>query len=289
MKNNKTIISIIQSTLDKNVLSISPLSGGSIATAYRVQLENNKTLFVKVSPQHEDMFVKEADGLRELEKAKAIRIPEVFIANEDLLVLEFLPVTTPSNRSRFFELFGTQFAQLHRYTSEHFGFVENNYIGSTPQINLPLMNSWKEFFYINRLVFQFRLAEQNGYVQQELVYLFRKLEKQFDGFIPDDGEAPTLLHGDLWSGNFLCVEDGIPAVIDPAVYYGHREADLAMTMLFGGFSEAFYESYQEAFPLNDEWRRRCELYKIYHLFNHLNLFGEGYYPQLFDMMKILLK
>ena len=275
--------------LDTNVLSISPLSGGSIATAYRAQLKDNKTLFVKVSPQHDDMFIKEGNGLNELKKANAIRIPEVIFANKELLALEFLPITTTSKHSGFFECFGSQVALLHRYTTEQYGFGENNYIGSTPQMNLPLTSSWKEFFYVNRLVFQFRLAEQNGYIEQELVYLFRRLEKQFESLIPDDDEAPTLLHGDLWNGNFLCVEDEIPAVIDQAVYYGHREADLAMTMLFGGFGEAFYESYNEAFPLNDEWKRRCELYKLYHLFNHLNLFGEGYYRQLYDTMKFLLK
>jgi len=286
---NSSIIPHIQSALNKNVLSLSPLSGGSIASAYRVEMSDGQSLFVKSSPQHHDMFVKEANGLRELAKANVLRIPEVILASEELLILEYLPVTTPTQRTQFFEQFGKHFAQLHRHSATQFGFIENNYIGSTLQENLPQTNSWKDFFVEHRLEFQFRLAEQNGYNDKEIISLFTKLEKQIDRLIPNDGEPPTLLHGDLWNGNFLCVENNTPALIDPAVYYGHREADLAMTMLFGGFSEAFYASYHETYPLNDEWRRRCELYKLYHLFNHLNLFGEGYYSQIYDTIKSLLK
>ena len=286
---SSSIIPLIQSALSKNVLSLSPLSGGSIASAYRVEMSDGQSLFVKSSPQHQDMFVKEANGLRELAKANVLRIPEVILASEELLILEYLPVTTPTQRTQFFEQFGKHFAQLHRHSATQFGFIENNYIGSTLQENLPQTNSWKDFFVEHRLEFQFRLAELNGYNDKEIISLFTKLEKQIDRLIPNDGEPPTLLHGDLWNGNFLCVENNTPALIDPAVYYGHREADLAMTMLFGGFSEAFYASYHETYPLNDEWRRRCELYKLYHLFNHLNLFGEGYYSQIYDTIKSLLK
>ena len=285
---NNKIISLIRSALNENVTSLSSVSGGSIAAAYRAELKSGQTLFVKASPQHPDMFIKEANGLRELQKANALRVPEVIFADEELLLLEFLSVTPPTRRTHFFEQFGKQFAQLHRHTAAQYGFSENNYIGSTPQHNLPPMSSWKEFFAVHRLEFQFKLAEQNGYKDKEIVYLFRRVEKQIEALIPNDGEQPSLLHGDLWNGNFLCVENNVPAVIDPAVYYGHREADLAMTMLFGGFSEAFYASYHEAFPLTEDWKRRCELYKLYHLFNHLNLFGEEYYPQIYNVMKSLV-
>jgi len=280
---------VIQQALKTNIRSLSPLSGGSIASAYRAELDNEKSFFVKVSPQHPNMFNREANGLRELKKTNAIRVPEIIFAANDILILEFLPVSSPTNRKSFFEHFGRQFAQLHRYTSQQFGFSENNFIGSTPQINLPQSGSWKDFFVANRLEFQFRLAEQNGYADKEFISLFQKLEKKIEQLIPDDGEPPALLHGDLWSGNYLCLENNIPAVIDPAVYYGHREADLAMTMLFGGFSETFYASYHEAYPLNEGWKKRCELYKLYHLFNHLNLFGEGYYSQVVGTTNFLLK
>ena len=236
MNGSSKISSLIQSTLNKNVHSLFPLNGGSIASAYRAEIDDKRSLFVKASPQHSDMFMKEANGLRELKKADAIRVPEIIAVNNDVLILEFLPVSLPTNRKLFFEQLGRRFAQLHRCTSKQFGFYENNFIGSTPQINIPISKSWREFFLVNRLEFQFKLAEQNGYTDREFYSQFQRLERQIDQLIPDDGEPPALLHGDLWSGNYLCLENDIPAIIDPAVYYGHREADLAMTMLFGGFS-----------------------------------------------------
>ncbi len=157
------------------------------------------------------------------------------------------------------------------------------------QQNIPRSDSWKEFFAVNRLEFQFRLAESNGYRDAEILRLFRKMESLIERIVVDEGEPPTLLHGDLWSGNFLCTGNDNPVLFDPAVYYGHREMDLAMTMLFGGFNEAFYASYHDAYPLNDEWKRRCELYKLYHLFNHLNLFGKACYPQIYSVMNGLLR
>ncbi len=286
---NNHIHSLIHSAINKNVISLSPVSGGSIASTFRAELDDKSSLFIKVSPQYNDMFIKEASGFRELKKADAIRVPEVLYASEEILITEFLPVSSPTHRTQFFETFGSQFARLHRQTSDTFGFHENNYIGSTPQINLPQMRSWKEFFILNRLDFQFRLAEKNGHNDKEFVSLFRSLEKQIIRLIPEDGEPPALLHGDLWSGNYLCTEKNIPAIIDPAVYYGHREADLAMTMLFGGFGEKFYTAYNQEYPLNEGWERRMELYKLYHLFNHLNLFGVGFYSQVCETMKLLLK
>lgn len=289
MKNSNQIISLIQSSVNQNVKNLSPLSGGSISSAYKVDLSDGRTVFVKISPRYDDMFTKEANGLQELQKANAIRTPEIIFVNTELLILEFLPAKQISHRKDFFELFGKQFAQLHKFTGEKFGFLEDNYIGSTPQKNLPQSTSWKEFFFVNRLEFQFNLAEQNGYRDKDILYLFKNLEKRIDSLIPDDGKLPSLLHGDLWSGNYLCIDNSVPAIIDPAVYYGHREADLAMTMLFGGFGEAFYASYQESHPLNEDWEHRMELYKLYHLFNHLNLFGEGYYSQVYDTLRRLMK
>ncbi len=289
MKAHSNIISRIQTTLNTNVLSLTPLTGGSIAASFRADLEQGGSVFVKTAPQHKDMFIKEANGLNELRTSNAVKVPEVITAAEDVLILEFLGVSVPQHNTRFLETFGKQFAQMHRTTSDRFGFREDNYIGSTLQKNLPLETSWKDFFLTNRLEFQFRLAESNGYRDAEILSLFRKMEPLLERIIVEDGERPALLHGDLWSGNFLCTGNDVPVLIDPAVYYGHREADLAMTMLFGGFSDAFYASYHEAYPLNDDWKRRCELYKLYHLFNHLNLFGENYYPQIYETMKGLLR
>ena len=279
---------LVEHALKKNVTSVMPLGGGSISTAMKATLSDGEIVFVKVSPQQTDMFPKEANGLRELAKADAVRIPAVIFADEKILVLEFLPPSSPPNRKLFFEEFGRQFAALHRCTSSSFGFFEDNYIGSTPQQNLPLSSSWKEFYYTRRLQYQFLLAEENGYVNAELRRCFDALGRRMEELVPDDGEPPALLHGDLWAGNFLCMEGARPAIIDPAVYYGHHEADLAMTLLFGGFGDSFYSAYAEAYPLNPGWQRRMELYKLYHLFNHLNLFGEGYYGQVLRTMQDLV-
>jgi len=280
---------LVEHSLKKSVTSVTSPVGGSISSAMKATLSNGETVFVKVSPQQRDMFPKEANGLRELAKAGAMKIPAVVLADEKILVLEFLPPSTPPNRKLFFEEFGRQFAALHRSTSPSFGFFENNYIGSTPQQNMPQTISWKEFYFTRRLQYQFTLAEKNGYADAAMCTAFDALGRGMDELIPEDGEPPALLHGDLWGGNFLCIEGGKPAIIDPAVYYGHREADLAMTLLFGGFGESFYSSYDEAYPMNRGWRERMELYKLYHLFNHLNLFGEGYYGQVLGTMKKLAR
>lgn len=279
------INNLIQSALNEPVQHVSPLGGGSISTAYKATLADGRTVFTKIHPQFPDMFQKEANGLRELAAGRAIRTPEVLHADTTLLILEFLPVGGMRNSNRFFEHFGRSFAQLHRHTAPLFGFNEDNYIGSTPQKNLPRMDSWSDFYWSHRLLYQFRLAEQNGYVNETMRALFLKLEKQLDEVIPDDGEPPALLHGDLWNGNFLCLGNDEPAIIDPAVYYGHREADLGMTLLFGGFSEHFYDAYAEEYPLQKGWEQRMEIYKLYHLLNHLNLFGEGYYGQVMNVMQ----
>ena len=285
----ETVNSLIEHALKKEVASITPIGGGSISTAMKATLRDGENVFVKVSPQQKDMFPKEANGLRELAKADAVKVPGVICVEENILILEFLPSSSPFNRKKFFEEFGRQFAALHRCTSPSFGFIENNYIGSTPQWNAPRSSSWKEFYRNCRLLFQFHLAEENGYVDAELRRLFSALDRRLDELIPDDGELPALLHGDLWSGNFLCVEGDTPAIIDPAVYYGHREADLAMTMLFGGFGDSFYSAYNEIYPLKPGWKKRTELYKLYHLFNHLNLFGRGYYEEVVGTMKALAR
>ena len=276
---------IIGEKTGRKVISLSSLGGGCISPAYKATLSDGGSVFIKESPQFPDMFEKEANGLRELMRSKAIRIPDVLHADKEVLILEYLPVSSIGSRKKFFEEFGRQLAQLHRFASSSFGFFEDNYIGSTPQKNTPLSNSWREFYWNERLLFQFRLAEHNGYADSGLRKAFTSLEQRINDIIPEDGESSALLHGDLWSGNYLCVEHDVPAIIDPAVYYGHREADLGMTLLFGGFSDSFYDSYNEAYPLNKGWEFRMEVYKLYHLFNHLNLFGEGYYGQVVETMR----
>lgn len=283
------IENLIHSALSVPVRHVSPLGGGSISTAYKAILADGRTVFAKIQPQFPDMFTKEATGLRELALAGAIRIPEVIHADTSLLILEYLPVAVMKNRRHFFEQFGRSFARLHRHSAPVFGFAEDNYIGSTQQKNLPRMDSWRDFYWSHRLQYQFLLAERNGYADESLRLGFLRLETQLGDIIPDDGEPPALLHGDLWNGNYLCLENDEPAIIDPATYYGHREADLGMTLLFGGFSEQFYGAYNEEYPLHKGWEQRMEIYKLYHLMNHLNLFGEGYFGQVLSVLHKIVR
>jgi fructosamine-3-kinase len=168
---------------------------------------------------------------------------------------------------------GQGLAALHRNSAEYFGFTSDNYIGRTPQPNPPT-RSWIEFFREQRLAFQLDLAISKGF--EFLRDDGRRLLSQLDAMFAGHDPVPSLLHGDLWGGNWASLNSGEPVIFDPAVYYGDRETDLAMTRLFGGFGDNFYTAYQAAWPMSVGWQRRSELYQLYHVLNHANLFGIGY-------------
>jgi len=219
----------------------------------------------------------EANGLRELALSQEIRVAKVVAVGSDYILTEYIRRGTTSED--FFKRFGRAFANMHRYQSGYFGFYENNFIGNNVQVNISNekeRSDWATFYFNKRLLYQFQLAETNGYMTRELKNGMDRLEKNIATILKDSIEPPCLLHGDLWAGNFICDENGEAVLIDPAVYYGHREADLAMTKLFGGFSQSFYDSYQREYPLKPGWEYREGLYKLYHVMNHLNLFGYGY-------------
>lgn len=269
------------------------ISGGCINSAMTVYSNSGDTFFLKyntsASPK---MFQAEAKGLMELAKAKAISIPRVIAYSEDsskdtpFILMEY--IQSIQKAKDFDELFGRQFAELHKYSSDEydgkFGFIENNFIGSTDQIN-DWTDSWVDFLREKRLGFQIDLARKNNYWKPELEKLWESLSSQLDDFIGSIDEKPSLLHGDLWSGNYLVGTKGEPCIIDPAVYYGSREADLAMTELFGGFSPEFYSAYKESYPLESGYEERSKIYKLYHLLNHLNLFGTGYLTQVQSILE----
>jgi len=274
----------LENILNEKVVSACSIGGGCIANSKRIITSSGKEYFVKSYTANKSSILgNEANGLRELKKANAIRIPEVIYNDDDFLIIEFIDEGMKSKD--FFIRFGKQFAELHKTKAEKFGFFENNFIGSNPQINLPQSSNWSEFYWENRLLFQFRLAEKNGYVDESFRKIFSDFEKVYHTLLSGSEEEPALLHGDLWSGNFLIDEDDNPVLIDPAVYYGHREADLAMTRLFGGFDRDFYTSYNETYPLRLGWEERVDIYKLYHILNHLNLFGTGYLSQSISIMK----
>jgi fructosamine-3-kinase len=262
---------------DLHIENFKPVYGGDINTSFRLDT-NRGTFFIKLNDAalFPGMFEKEAHGLDELRKTATVYVPEVIMTGqvEDtaFLVLEFI---SPDERKgpAFWEKFGRQLAELHRHTNRYYGFYEDNYNGSLIQINTP-DDSWVNFFIEKRLKYQLKIALNKGYFDTDTVENFERLFENLHDIIPD--ELPHLLHGDLWSGNFLSNPDKGPVLIDPAVYYGNREMDLAMTQLFGGFDDIFYASYHEAYPLHPGWQTRFMIYQLYPLLVHANLFGGSY-------------
>ena len=265
-----------------------PLGGGCINQAYRVE-GNGQRFFVKLNnPECLSMFEAEAAGLQEIRNSRTLRAPapicwsgNTFVA---WLVLEYVEMRGGSG-SGANEL-GEGLAAMHHISSGEFGWTCNNTIGATPQINARSSN-WIDFWRKHRLGYQLQLAKANGY-SGRLQTQGEHLKEELDCFFPDGQPAVSLLHGDLWSGNYNFDETGQPIIFDPAVYYGDRETDIAMTELFGGFPGSFYAAYRSAYPLNAGYATRKTLYNLYHILNHLNLFGRGYLSQAEEMMGKLL-
>jgi fructosamine-3-kinase len=263
------------------------LGGGCINSAVRLS-DGQRRFFVKVNAAaRRDMFEAERDGLDELARAEAIRVPLAIAVGSDRaqswLILEDIAFGRPGPGSA--RRAGRALAALHRRTAPAFGWHRDNTIGATAQPN-DWADSWVEFWRAHRLGFQLRLAAHNGH-RGRLQDLGERLLTRFDSLI-DHAPCASLLHGDLWGGNIGYATDGEPVIFDPAVYYGDREADLAMTELFGGFDGAFYAGYREGWPLDAGYAVRRTLYNLYHVLNHLNLFGGGYGAQAEDMMRRLL-
>lgn len=269
-------------------VSLSGIGGGCIADSRIATFKDGSSVFVKCLAGSPDMFEREAEGLEALAGARAIRVPGVLAVDGGALVLEH--IRSAARQKDFFEDFGRSFARLHRHHGPACGFAHDNYIGATQQLNAPLVSAWPvdtepgdgsdwpEFFIERRLRFQVRLAAERGH-GNELQRLLDACESRLNEMLLDAVEPPGILHGDLWGGNYIVDENGAACLIDPAVYFGHREADLAMTSLFGGFEPSFYAAYQEEFPLADGHRERLPAYQLYHVLNHLNLFGGAYYAQ----------
>ena len=286
---NSEISNKINELTGDELVDVRSIAGGCIADSKIVTTQSGKQFFVKNLFGADDMFRKEANGLRELSKAASIRVPEVIHADNAFLVLEC--IEQGGKPHNFFTVFGQSFAQMHQYTSNSFGFFEDNYIGASPQYNIcsgDAAQHWPAFYYEKRLLPQLKMAEANGVATQELRQGIHRLEARIETILSGSTEPPALLHGDLWGGNYLCDALGKPVLIDPAVYYGHREADLAMTKMFGGFAPDFYSAYQYTYPLADGWEYRRNMYILYHCLNHLNLFGGSYYGQCISIMRSYL-
>ena len=249
------------------------LSGGDINEAYAVTLADGRPFFVKTNRRPPPgMFRAEARGLAWLAEAGALRVPAVAAVDEGFLALELL--ATGRRPASFDEELGRGLAALHRTGAPGFGLDHDNFIGSLPQANAAA-RSWPEFYRTQRLEAQLRRAAHEGRASSRMRQGFERLFRVL-GELCGPAEPPARLHGDLWGGNLLCDDHGAPCLIDPAVYGGHREIDLAMMRLFGGFGGRVFDAYDEAWPLADGHQERASLYQLYPLMVHVNLFGGSY-------------
>lgn len=270
-----------RTTIDDHV----PVGGGSINDAWKLATRNG-SFFLKtnLADRFPSMFEAEADGLERIRSTSTVRVPEVIAHGEvgetTYLLLEF--ITSGPRTPEFWQRLGRSLAHMHRHTSDHFGLERSNYIGSLEQPN-PAHSEWSEFFIHARLEPQLRMARNSGRLGAGSVFRSERLFGNLNDLFPK--EAPALLHGDLWSGNQMANADGFPVLFDPAVYYGHREMDLAMSRLFGGFDRTFYSSYQDEWPLEIGWEEREDLCNLYPLLVHVNLFGGGYVTQVEQILR----
>jgi protein-ribulosamine 3-kinase len=271
---------IFQSTgVETEEIDFSFVTGGCINNTVKLSCKAGVFFLKWNESAPAGMFEAEAKGLKLLQDTGAVRVPEIIntgtIEGKDYLLLEFLESARRAANQA--ETLGRELAALHRSSSSYFGLDHDNYIGRLPQKN-ESKQSWADFFIECRLKPQMGLAADNGLIANDTVLRFEAFYAKVPTLFPE--EPPSLLHGDLWSGNVHTGPDGYAWLIDPAVYYGHREMDIAFTQLFGGFDEAFYKAYNEVFPLQPGWEERTEICNLYPLMVHVNLFGTSYLPAI---------
>lgn len=271
---------VVEESLDAKLVAHSFISGGCINNTLKLETSKGR-FFVKWKANEPDLFEKEKLGLELLSRHSPIRIPNIIFLGEldgkNYLLLEWIEKGPPSKA--FWEEFGRGLAEQHRQTNELFGLDHNNHIGRLPQLN-HLIKDWTTFFRECRIKPQLMMAKTSfPQLSSRFNNLFLKLPELF----PED--PPSLLHGDLWSGNFMVDDLGNPAIFDPAAYYGHREMELAFTRMFGGFDDEFYSAYNEASPLPAGFDERVEIYNLYPLLVHLNLFGASYLAAIEQTLK----
>lgn len=285
-----TIISELETVLDEiygancAVLRTQPVLGGSINRAYRVGTTvGDHFLKQNGASRYPDMFKYERKGLELLSDNSKFIVPKplaIFnVAGQQILLMEWLEQGYAGPNSH--EQFGQRLAQLHRSTQKEFGLEHDNYIGSLPQGNTP-HGTWSEFYWCQRLEPQIRMAKDSGILSHKMAQGFERLRVDISEIFPI--EPPALLHGDLWSGNAGYTDNGEPTIFDPAVYYGHREMDIAMMHLFGGFPVRVFQAYNEVFPLHEGWQNRISIGQLYPLMVHVNLFGESYCGQVSSIL-----
>ncbi len=265
--------------INSRIIEKQPIGGGDIGSNYRIKTDDG-IYFVKYY-KNEGTAAAEALGLAEMAAACAVSLPKLIGYDEHHLVLEFIK-SAPKIKG-FQQRLGTDLARMHRRSAESgtkgFGFKQDNFIGLTVQKN-EWKPRWTDFFIENRIDFQVKLCCDSAVSD-----IWSRLRPRVPDILSGTEEPASLIHGDLWAGNVISGRYGEPVLIDPAAYYGHREMELGMTMLFGGFSSEFYAAYDKEYPLKDGWRGRMDLYKLYHVLNHMNMFGGGYRSHAISLMK----
>lgn len=270
-------------TLD--IEKVAAVAGGDVSGAFRCEDNRGRSWFLKINrASFIDAFEAEEAGLLELSKAQGLRVPHVaangVTVGRSWLLMEWLEMQ-PGNAAAAHKL-GEALAAMHRIFAGAHGWDRNNFIGATPQSNEP-KDSWTGFYCERRLLPQAQLAKDNG-APEDFVGKLRQFVYRLPEVLKEYSPEPSLLHGDLWGGNWSQLGDGSPVIYDPAVYYGDRETDLAMTRLFGGFPPAFYDAYTAEWPFDHGHEWRNTLYQLYHVLNHFNLFGGAYLSQADRML-----
>ncbi|WP_335965670.1 fructosamine kinase family protein [Galbibacter sp. PAP.153] len=263
----------IQDYLDSGTPVYTALSAGDINEVYKISINtNNYVVKINSAEKFPEMFEKEAAGLNALRATNSIRIPKVMdcanVGDFSFIMMEY--IETGRKKDVFWVDFGHKLAHLHKNPAPYFGFVSDNYIGSLHQQNNKQINA-VDFYIEERIEPQIKLAAEKGFSFKNIDSFYTNLKS----LLPN--EAPSLIHGDLWNGNYLVDKHGNPCLIDPAVCYAPREMDISMMHLFGGFDQMLFNAYHEIFPLQPNWEDRLELWQLYYLLVHLNIFGAGYY------------
>lgn len=274
------ILPVVQQWLQQQALGAvvysERLSGGDICETWRIDTDGGKRFCVKqLAAAADDMFRAEAAGLEAIRRTGTLPAPEVLHCQRTFLALEY--IEPRARRADYWQRLGEQLAAMHHLPAPHFGFSLDTYCGKTPQPN-PRYQCGFDFFAEQRLIYQAQLAYERGLFSMRDCHLVERLAGKLRELIPV--QPPCLVHGDLWSGNIHVNASGAPVLIDPAAYWGWAETDIAMTRLFGGFAPQFYTAYQQIRPLEPGWEQRVPIYNLYHLLNHLNLFGSSYYASV---------
>jgi len=278
------LITYISNLLNKPITNVFPVSGGDISQAYKIDTLNSSYFLKLNSVNALHMFKTEAKGLELIAKTLTIKTPKVLafdvFENSAFLLMEYIE-SKPAN-AKDFKALGQQLAALHQHTANSFGLDHDNVIGSLKQPNAKHEN-WTDFYIEQRLLPQLHLAKTKGLLSTKEIPSSSVMQHVLQPLFKN--VKPLLLHGDLWSGNYLISSEGIPYLIDPALYYGHNEVDIAMTKLFGGFSDDFYNAYHDLIPKDTNTDKRIEIYQLYYLLVHLNLFGRSYYESVTSILK----